>query len=65
MSNAVVDRLREERDEARSAAVALAESENFNPEDSVYRDLKTRAETLVALSEMSIARTTSGKGMLQ
>jgi Lon protease-like protein len=28
-------------------------------------DLKTRAETLVALSEMSIARTTSGKGMLQ
>jgi HK97 family phage major capsid protein len=46
MSNAVVDRLREERDEARSAAVALAESENFNPEDSVYRDLKTRAENL-------------------
>jgi HK97 family phage major capsid protein len=46
MSNAVVDRLREERDEARAAAVALAESENFNPEDSVYRDLKTRAENL-------------------
>ena len=48
MSNAVVDRLREERDEARAAAVALAESEKFNPEDETYVALKTRAEALDA-----------------
>jgi HK97 family phage major capsid protein len=46
MSNAVVDRLREERDEARSAAVALAESDKFSPEDETYVALKTRAEQL-------------------
>ncbi|MCA1784172.1 MAG: phage major capsid protein [Dermatophilaceae bacterium] len=46
MSNTVVDRLREERDEARAAAVALAESEKFNPEDETYVALKTRAESL-------------------
>ena len=46
MSNAVVDRLREERDEARSAAVALAESDKFTPEDETYVALKTRAEQL-------------------
>lgn len=46
MSNHVIDKLRQERDEARSAAVALAESENFNPEDETYVGLKTRAEQL-------------------
>lgn len=46
MSNAVIDRLREERDEARAAAVALAESESFTPEDETYVALKTRAEQL-------------------
>ena len=50
----VVDRLREERDEARAAAVALAESENFNPEDETYVALKTRAEGLDArISELA------------
>jgi len=54
MSNAVVDRLREERDEARAAAVALAESEKFNPEDETYVALKTRAEGLDArISELA------------
>jgi HK97 family phage major capsid protein len=46
MSNAVVTGLREERDQARAAAVALAEAENFNPEDSTYVGLKTRAADL-------------------
>lgn len=46
MSNAVVDRLREERDEARAAATALAESDKFNPEDETYVALKTRATQL-------------------
>lgn len=50
----VVDRLREERDEARAAAVALAESENFNPEDETYVALKTRASHLDArVSELA------------
>lgn len=54
MSKAVLDKLREERDEARSAAVALAESDNFNPEDEVYKGLKTRAESLDArVSELA------------
>jgi HK97 family phage major capsid protein len=48
MSNAVVDRLREERDEARSAAVALAEADKFDPKDETYVALKTRAEHLDA-----------------
>jgi hypothetical protein len=63
MSNAVLDRLREERDEARSAAVALAESDNFNPEDETYVSLKTRAEKLDArvseLADLFEARKTS------
>src|SRR5690606_4610024 len=50
----VVDRLREERDEARAAAVAIAESENFNPEDETYVALKTRASHLDArVSELA------------
>lgn len=54
MSNAVVDRLREERDEARAAAVALAESDKFDPKDEVYLGLKTRAEQLDArVSELA------------
>lgn len=46
MSNAVIDGLREERDEARAAAVALAEADSFDPNDETYNKLKTRAEQL-------------------
>lgn len=46
MNQSVLDGLREQRDEARSGAVALAESDNFNPQDEVYLNLKTRAEQL-------------------
>lgn len=54
MSNIVIDKLRQERDEARAAAVALAESENFNPEDETYVGLKTRAAELDArVSELA------------
>lgn len=46
MSTAVLDKLREERDQARAAATTIAEGENFNPEDPNYVELKTRAATL-------------------
>lgn len=46
MSHAVIDGLREERDEARAAAVALAEADSFDPKDETYLKLKTRAEQL-------------------
>jgi HK97 family phage major capsid protein len=46
MGNAVLDKLREERDQARSAALAMAEAEDFNPDDATFVDLQTRAEHL-------------------
>jgi HK97 family phage major capsid protein len=48
MSTAVLDKLSNERDEARSAAVAIAESDDFNPEDKTYVELRTRATELDA-----------------
>lgn len=48
MSTAVLDKLRTERDETRSAALAIAQSDTFDPEDETYKDLETRAETLDA-----------------
>lgn len=46
MSTAVLDRIREERDQARAAALAIAEGDNFNPDDTTFTDLQTRAEEL-------------------
>lgn len=46
MSSAILERLTSERDEVRSAAVAMAEAEAFNPEDPTFLDLKTRASEL-------------------
>ncbi len=46
MNHSVLDGLREQRDEARQGAVALAESDKFDPADEVYVGLKTRAENL-------------------
>jgi HK97 family phage major capsid protein len=48
MNQSVLDGLREQRDEARSGAIALAESDSFDPKDEVYLNLKTRAEALDA-----------------
>lgn len=56
MSTAVLDKLRTERDETRAAAIAIAQSDEFNPEDPTYKDLESRAETLdnriVSLSDL-------------
>lgn len=46
MSTAVLDKLCTERDETRAAAVAIAESEDFNPEDKTYVELRSRASDL-------------------
>lgn len=46
MSTAVLDKLCTERDETRAAAVAIAESEDFNPEDKTYLELRGRASDL-------------------
>ena len=46
MSTTVIDRLITERDEVRNAAVAMAESEEFNPDDATFADLQTRATEL-------------------
>jgi hypothetical protein len=48
MSTAVLDKLCTERDEARAAAVAIAESEDFTPEDKTYAELRSRATDLDA-----------------
>lgn len=44
--NAVIDRLREQRDEARDAAIALAEADNFDPESESFRELESRSASL-------------------
>ena len=46
MSNAILDKLRTERDQVRAAAVAIAEGENFDPEDPNFKELETRASGL-------------------
>jgi hypothetical protein len=46
MSTTVIERLSSERDEARNAAVAMAESDEFNPDDPTFKDLETRATEL-------------------
>ena len=46
MSASVLERIVTERDEVRSAAIAMAESEDFNPEDKTFLDLQTRAQEL-------------------
>lgn len=46
MTSTVLERLCDERDEVRSAAIAIAESEDFSPEDKTFLDLQTRAEEL-------------------
>lgn len=43
MSASVLEKLCDERDETRAAAIAIAESESFNPEDPTFHDLETRA----------------------
>jgi hypothetical protein len=46
MSNVILDKLRTERDQVRAAAVAIAEGENFDPEDANFKELETRASGL-------------------
>jgi HK97 family phage major capsid protein len=46
MSTAVIEKLATERDEVTSAAVAIAESEDFNPQDKTYMELRSRATDL-------------------
>jgi Phage capsid family len=46
MSTAVLDKLCTERDEVTNAAVAIAESEDFNPDDKTYVELRSRATDL-------------------
>lgn len=43
----ILDKLRTERDQVRSAAVAIAEGDNFDPDsDENFQDLESRAKTL-------------------
>jgi hypothetical protein len=44
----VLDRIRTERDQVRAAALAIAEGDNFDPEDENFLDLQSRAEALDA-----------------
>jgi HK97 family phage major capsid protein len=46
MTTQVLEKLCDERDEVRSAAIAIAESESFDPEDATFVDLQTRATEL-------------------
>src|SRR5680860_36347 len=46
MSTNVIDKLREERDQARDAAIALAESEDFDPNQDAFKELETRSASL-------------------
>ena len=42
----VLDSVRAERDQVRAAALAIAEGDEFDPEDKAYLDLATRADEL-------------------
>jgi hypothetical protein len=46
MSAQVLEKLCTERDEVRNAAIAIAESDEFNPEDKTFLDLQSRAVEL-------------------
>lgn len=46
MRNAVLEKLIEERQQVQSAAVAIAESEDFNPDDKTYTELRNSATDL-------------------
>lgn len=46
MSATVIERLCAERDQARDAAIAMAEGDEFNPEDKAFQELQTRASEL-------------------
>lgn len=46
MSSPVLEKLRGERDQTRAAAIAIAEGDNFNPEDENYVELETRTQKL-------------------
>jgi hypothetical protein len=46
MSATVLERIVTERDEVRSAAIAIAESDDFSPDDKTFIDLQTRASEL-------------------
>ena len=58
-----LEQLCAERDQARDAAVAMAESDEFNPEDKTFQDLQSRAEELdkraAALFKLIDARSTA------
>ena len=45
-NDAVLDQLRQERDQARDAAIALAESEDFDPTSDAFTALQSRSESL-------------------
>jgi HK97 family phage major capsid protein len=46
VNTAILDSIRADRDDARNAALALAEAEDFNPDDPTFVDLQARADTL-------------------
>jgi hypothetical protein len=46
VSTAILDKIRAERDDVRNAAVAMAEAEDFSPDDPTFVDLQTRADDL-------------------
>lgn len=46
MSTSVLEHIVTERDEVRSAAIAMAEQDSFNPEDETFKQLQTRAAEL-------------------
>lgn len=48
MGNAVLDKLIQERTETQAAAVAIAESDEFNPDDKTYVELRQRGNDLDA-----------------
>jgi hypothetical protein len=48
MSISVLEKLCTERDQARDAAIAMAESEDFSPDDKTFLDLQHRAQDLDA-----------------
>lgn len=45
-TTAVLDNIRAERDDARNAALAMAEADDFSPDDPTFKQLETRAADL-------------------